>query len=53
MAGRERGSDICEQFLTIGENYGHMAAGNQHSAHSARRSGGRCPLVREALRPRL
>jgi hypothetical protein len=53
MTGRERESDIREEFLTIEENHGHMVAGSQHSVHNARGSGGRCPLAREVLRPRI
>jgi hypothetical protein len=53
MASRESGLDIREQLLTIEENHEHMVAGNHHSGHNARRSGGRYPLAREALRPRL
>jgi hypothetical protein len=53
VAGRESESDIQEQLLTIEKNHGHMTAVRQHSAHNARRSGDRCTLAREALRPRL
>jgi hypothetical protein len=44
VADREKESDVREQLLTIEK---------KHSAHNACRSGGRCLLAREALRPRL
>jgi hypothetical protein len=53
MTSRENELDIREELLTIEENHEHMAADSQHSGHNARRSGGRCSLAREALRPRL
>jgi hypothetical protein len=44
VADREKESNVRQQLLTIEE---------KHSAHIACRSGGRCQLAREALRPRL